>query len=274
MNELPADIKSTVSRALNEDVGIGDITAGLLPEDHIVDASVICREKAVLCGTAWFAEVFRQLDAGLSITWLAADGEDLAPNQRICALTGQIRSLLTGERTALNFLQLLSGTATLTREYLQLLHGTKATLLDTRKTLPGLRSAQKYAVASGGGQNHRMGLYDAILIKENHIQAAGGIAAAVKKAVKLHGQVEIEVENLTELQQAIDAGAKRVLLDNFTVETLKSAVELAGGRASLEVSGGVTKDNIKAIAAIGVDYISVGALTKHVRAIDYSMIIL
>jgi len=271
MNELPADLASTVRRALSEDIGSGDITAELLPAGQIANASILCREHAVLCGTAWFNEVFRQLDENIDIEWLAADGDHLHAGQYVCTLTGPVRPLLSGERTALNFLQLLSGTATVTASYQRLLDGTKAILLDTRKTLPGLRSAQKYAVTCGGGQNHRMGLYDAILIKENHVTAAGNIATAVTNAKKLHRHVETEVKTLDELQQALEAGTDRILLDNFNIESIKAAVEQCNGRALLEVSGGVDRKTIRAVAATGVDYVSVGALTKHVRAIDYSM---
>jgi nicotinate-nucleotide pyrophosphorylase (carboxylating) len=267
---LPADIASCVRRALNEDIGPGDVTAELLPRER-ADALVICREQAVLCGIPWFNEVFKQLDKTVQIDWQTGDGDALKPDMTVCTLTGPIRSLLTGERTALNFLQLLSGTATVTRRYAERLAGTACRLLDTRKTLPGLRTAQKYAVACGGGQNHRMGLYDAILIKENHIRAAGGIAAALRKAWSMHRSVEIEVESLEQLQEALEAGAKRVLLDNFDLEGMGKAVALNNGRAELEVSGGVGEEQMQVIAATGVDYISVGALTKHVRAVDFSM---
>jgi nicotinate-nucleotide pyrophosphorylase (carboxylating) len=268
---LPEDISITVRRALEEDVGNGDLTAVLVPPERLATARVICREQAVLCGTAWFNEVFRQLDPATGISWQAADGEALQPEQTVCILSGPARTLLTGERTALNFLQLLSGTATTTRDYVKLLAGTKTRLLDTRKTLPGLRTAQKYAVACGGGCNHRMGLYDAILIKENHITAAGSITAAVRQAQTQHGEVEVEVENLDELQLALNAGANRIMLDNFSTAQIETAVRLNANRARLEVSGGVEVEAIKALASTGVDYISVGALTKHVRAIDFSM---
>ena len=269
--ELPPDLSSSVRRALSEDIGKGDLTAELIPEQNLASASVISREKAVLCGSAWFDEVFKQVDERVQVEWLAADGDSIKPGQVVCQLQGPARAMLSGERTALNFLQLLSGTATLTREYVQHLGETNTRLLDTRKTIPGLRSSQKYAVTCGGGFNHRMGLYDAILIKENHIAAAGSIRAAVSTAKKSAHAIEVEVENLDQLQQAIDAGADSVLLDNFSIEDLGKAVELNAGQLKLEVSGGVEKDGLREIAATGVDYISSGALTKHVRAIDFSM---
>jgi nicotinate-nucleotide pyrophosphorylase (carboxylating) len=269
--QLPADIASTVRRALSEDVGTGDLTVELLPREIEARARVVCREAAVLCGCAWFDEVFRQVDQTVRVEWLYADGDDIAPDTVICRLSGPARPILTGERTALNFLQLLSGTATTTRRHVELIRGTTTRLLDTRKTLPGLRSAQKYAVACGGGRNHRMGLYDAILIKENHIHAAGGIAAAVARARQRHRSVEVEVENIEELEQALAAGADMVLLDNFDVETMRQAVQICCGRAKLEASGGVEPQRLRAIAETGVDFISVGALTKHVRAIDFSL---
>lgn len=268
---LPDDISETVQRALMEDVGSGDLTAALVPAGQTARAAVICRETAILSGAAWFNEVYRQLDPVINIDWQADDRDPLQPEQQVCTLEGPVRSLLTGERTALNFLQLLSGTATTTHGYVDLLEGTRTRLLDTRKTVPGLRSAQKYAVACGGGHNHRMGLYDAILIKENHIEAAGGICAAVNSARALHRNVEVEVENLPDLEQALAAGASRIMLDNFPLESIREAVRINNGRAELEVSGGIEADTIQTLAATGVDYISVGALTKHVRAIDFSM---
>lgn len=270
---LPADIASTVRRALNEDLGTGDLTARLLPEGATSDAVVFCRESAILCGVPWFSEVFRQLDKDVSIDWRCADGDDVEPGQTVCTLLGSTRSLLSGERTALNFLQLLSGTATTTREYATVIAHTTTRLLDTRKTLPGLRSAQKYAVLCGGGTNHRMGLYDAILLKENHIRASGSITAALELARTTHRYIEIEVENMRELEQALDAGADAVLLDNFTLDRIRQAVQLNNGRARLEVSGGVEKSSLADLAATGVDCISVGALTKDVRAIDFSMLL-
>ncbi|HLB30366.1 MAG TPA: carboxylating nicotinate-nucleotide diphosphorylase [Gammaproteobacteria bacterium] len=268
---LPEDIGITVRRALEEDVGSGDITAGLAPERLTANAVVISREPAILCGTAWFDEVFRQLDTAVAVAWRFVDGDSLAPDQPVCTVAGPARSLLTGERTALNFLQLLSGTATTTRDYVKMLGGAKTRLLDTRKTLPGLRTAQKYAVACGGGCNHRLGLYDAILIKENHIEAAGGISQAIRQAKSLDKPIEIEVENLDQLQQAIAAGADRIMLDNFSLEMISTAVHIAAGRTELEVSGGIEADSLRSLCGTGVDYISIGALTKHVHAIDYSM---
>ena len=270
---LPADIASTVRRALNEDLGTGDLTARLLPEGATSEAIVLCRESAILCGAPWFSEVFRQLDRNVNINWRCADGDAVKPGQTVCTLSGSTRSLLSGERAALNFLQLLSGTATTTREYATVIAHTTTRLLDTRKTLPGLRSAQKYAVLCGGGTNHRMGLYDAILIKENHIRASGSIPAALEQARTTHRHIEIEVENLRQLEQALDAGADAVLLDNFTLDQIRQAVQLNNGRARLEVSGGVEKSYLADLAAAGVDLISVGALTKDVRAIDFSMLL-
>ncbi|MFQ5661015.1 MAG: carboxylating nicotinate-nucleotide diphosphorylase [Gammaproteobacteria bacterium] len=268
---LPADIASTVRRALSEDIGTGDLTAELIPAGKMGKATVISREQAVFCGRAWFDEVFRQLDKSVQTHWAFQEGSEISADQVVCTLQGPARVLLSGERTALNFLQLLSGTATITREYAALLGDNRVRLLDTRKTIPGLRTAQKYAVACGGGHNHRMGLYDAILIKENHIQAAGGILAAVQHARSLHRNVELEVEDLEQMRQAIEAGADTILLDNFSVDELYEAVKLNQGRACLEVSGGVNKELLRSLAATGVDCISVGALTKNVRAIDFSM---
>jgi nicotinate-nucleotide pyrophosphorylase (carboxylating) len=271
MPALPANISDTVSTALQEDLGSGDRTALLVPGPAMGRATVITRESAVLCGTAWFDEVYRQLDPAIAITWVAQDGDPIAPGTTVCRLQGPARALLSGERTALNFLQLLSGTATVTREYVSLLSGYSTRLLDTRKTIPGLRSAQKYAVLCGGGHNHRMGLFDAILIKENHILAAGSISAAVAQAKTQGVPIEVEVENLKQLEEAITAGADTLLLDNFDLTRLREAVALNRGRVRLEASGSVSKDNLRAIAATGVDFISCGALTKHVRAVDFSM---
>ncbi len=270
----PADIAETVRRALAEDVGAGDLTANLIPGATTARAQVISREEAVLCGAAWFDEVFRQLDRKVRVDWNARDGEPVRENQVLCTLDGPARAILTGERTALNFLQTLSGTATVTRRYAEAIRGTKAVVLDTRKTLPGLRTAQKYAVRAGGGQNHRMGLYDAILIKENHIAAAGSVSAAVDAARRdapAGTTVEVEVEDLAQLNEALAAGADRLLLDNFSLKRLREAVQAAAGRARLEASGGITLENIRAIAETGVDCISIGALTKHVRAVDLSL---
>ena len=271
---LPDDLAETVRRALAEDIGSGDRTAALIPAAKTGRAHVLTREDAVLCGTAWFDEVFRQLDGRVRIVWEARDGETVRTNQVLCRLDGSARAILTGERTALNFLQTLSATASAARRYVDAVRGTSAAILDTRKTLPGLRRAQKYAVRCGGAHNHRIGLYDGILIKENHIAAAGSIAAAVRaaKADAPAGVfVEVEVETLAQLREALEAGAERVLLDNFSLEDIRAAVATARGRAKLEVSGGVTLDNIRPLAETGVDYISIGALTKHVRALDLSL---
>jgi nicotinate-nucleotide pyrophosphorylase (carboxylating) len=272
---LPAHalIEDDVRRALAEDIGSGDLTAQLVADTE-AHAELLTREDTVLCGTAWFDEVFRQIDARVRITWYKHDGDRVAANTLLCRLDGPARTLLSGERCALNFLQTLSGTATLAARYVEALHGTRAKLLDTRKTLPGLRRAQKYAVTCGGGHNHRMGLYDAVLIKENHIAAAGSVSAALARAraaVTPDIPVEIEVETLTQLREALGAGATRILLDNFDLAGLTAAVRETAGRAALEASGGITLDNIRAIAETGVDYISVGSLTKHLRAIDLSL---
>jgi len=267
-------IRASVQHALAEDIGSGDITAGLIPEQTSAQATVISRETAILSGRPWFDEVFRQMDTRVQIVWHARDGDRVEPNQALCNLSGPARSLLSGERTALNFLQTLSGTATQTRACVDAVRGTRAVILDTRKTLPGLRAAQKYAVTCGGGHNHRLGLYDAVLIKENHIAAAGSVSAALaqaRAAVTTDILIEVEVENLDQLREAITAGATRILLDNFDLERLTAAVRETAGRATLEASGGITLDNIHAIAETGVDFISVGSLTKHLRAIDLSL---
>jgi len=272
--DVPAEsIQQQVALALAEDIGSGDVTAALLPETEQANARVICRQQAVIAGRAWFDEVFQQLDTAVQIHWQVNDGEQVEADQLLCELSGPVRSLLTGERAALNFLQTLSGTATTVQQYVKRIEGTSARVLDTRKTLPGLRLAQKYAVSCGGGSNHRIGLYDMVLIKENHIVAAGSIAAAVKTARRLSPQleIEVEVENLDQLQQALVAKVERVLLDNMDLTTLTQAVELNAGRAKLEASGGITLDNIREVAETGVDYISVGALTKDVTAVDLSM---
>jgi len=266
-------VQGDVERALQEDIGSGDRTAALVP-DKPVSAELRAREAAVLCGRPWFNEVFRQLDTRIHITWFNQDAESVQEDQTICRLDGPARALLTGERTALNFLQTLSGTATTVARFVAAVHGTRARILDTRKTIPGLRLAQKYAVRCGGGHNHRMGLYDAILIKENHIAAAGSVSAAIRQARALSPPdllIEIEVETLDQLEEALDAGAKRILLDNLDPGHLQSAVQRADGRAQLEASGGITLENIRAVAETGVDFISVGSLTKHIRAIDLSM---
>jgi nicotinate-nucleotide pyrophosphorylase (carboxylating) len=272
----PDDLSRTVTRAIEEDVGTGDLTAALVPESRQARATVITRETAVVCGRPWFDEVFRQIDPRIGIEWQVKDGQAVAPATLLCRLAGPARALLTGERTALNFLQTLSGTATATRRYVDVVAGTGCRILDTRKTLPGLRSAQKYAVRCGGGENHRMGLYDAILIKENHIIAAGSIAAAVVAARTAHPQtpVEVEVESLGELGQALKAGADMALLDEFSLEELAAAVALNRAHRHpirLEASGSVTLENLRSIAATGVDFVSIGSLTKHLRAVDLSM---
>ncbi len=266
-------IQRDVKNVLDEDVGSGDLTASLVPQEKQILARVICREQAVVCGIAWFNEVFAQLDPDVEVGWDVQDGDVILPDQEICRLRGRAASILTGERSALNLLQTLSGTATLTSTYVKAIVDTDAGILDTRKTIPGLRLAQKYAVLCGGGKNHRKGLYDAILIKENHILAAGSVTAALQQAQETAPEVEIEVEveNLSQLEEALEAGAKRVLLDNFELKTLRQAVQLNAGRARLEASGGVNLDTVCQIAETGVDDISVGALTKDLRAVDFSM---
>jgi nicotinate-nucleotide pyrophosphorylase (carboxylating) len=273
LEALEAEIEQDVRRALEEDVGSGDITAQLIPEDRIWKASVYTRQAAILCGRNWFDAVFKQLDDRVDIRWYADDGEAIVPHQVICTLKGPARCLLSGERTALNFLQSLSGTATLARSYAKQLEGLNTRILDTRKTIPGLRRAQKYAVRCGGCHNHRMGLYDAFLIKENHIAAAGSIESAVNgaRALDMELPVEVEVENVEQLEQALRAGADRILLDNFTPEEIRQAVALTDGRAELEASGGITLDGLREYAETGVDYVSIGALTKDIHAIDLSM---
>ena len=267
------DPHPTVALALAEDVGSGDLTAALIPETAEAEATVISRESAVLCGAAWFDAVFQQLDPRIRIDWRAADGDRIEPDQLLCTLHGPARALLTGERTALNFLQLLSGTATLARRFADAVAGTGATILDTRKTLPGLRLAQKYAVRCGGCQNHRIGLFDAVLIKENHIMAAGSISNAIAAARRLHPHVtvEVEVENLEELQEALAALPDIVMLDNFALTAMTEAVKLADRQVKLEASGNVNFATVRQIAETGVDYISIGGLTKDVQAVDLSM---
>ncbi|MCK5092944.1 MAG: carboxylating nicotinate-nucleotide diphosphorylase [Gammaproteobacteria bacterium] len=273
--ELPsqADIQRDVTTALEEDIGTGDLTAALIPNNQHTRATIITREQATLCGTAWVNEVFKQLDANIKINWLEGDGNQINKNQILCQLEGNTSALLTGERTALNFLQTLSGTATLAKKYSNAVAGTRTVILDTRKTIPGLRTAQKYAVRCGGCKNHRTGLYDGVLIKENHIAAAGSVTAAINSAKKYNPDfvIEIEVENLDEFQQALDAGADILLLDNFDLDSLNEAVQKTDGKVKLEASGGINLENIRSIAEIGVDYISIGDLTKNVRAIDLSM---
>jgi nicotinate-nucleotide pyrophosphorylase (carboxylating) len=270
-------IQTQVDAALREDVGAGDVSAALISPIQIAQATVIAREDAVVCGIPWATEVFKRLASDIEMQWHVQEGERIQANQTLLSLQGNARALLTGERTALNFLQTLSAVATITRRYADKLVGTKARIMDTRKTLPGLRLAQKYAVAVGGGLNQRLGLYDGILIKENHILAAGSIGAALQAAQALAQtsnpalSIQIEVENCEELQQALEAGAKLVLLDNFSIDTLKQAVSLNQGRAVLEASGGITLESVREIALTGVDRISTGDLTKNIQAVDLSM---
>jgi nicotinate-nucleotide pyrophosphorylase (carboxylating) len=266
-------VADDVSRALAEDLGDGDRTAALIPPETRLQTRVISRETAVLCGGPWFTETFRQLDPAVRVTWQAGEAEIIHRDQEICRLAGPARAILSGERTALNFLQTLSGTATQARRYVDAVAGTGAVVLDTRKTLPGLRLAQKYAVRCGGARNHRIGLFDAILVKENHISAAGSITAAVRQALALYPglPLEVEVETLEQLEEACQAGARRALLDNFNLKTLRSAVERYRGRIELEASGGIDLQSVRAVAETGVDFISTGALTKSVQATDFSM---
>ncbi len=273
---LALAFEANIAAALTEDIGSGDWTAMLVPEAAMVEASVIVREEAVLCGAPWFEAVMKQLDARITIAWCFAEGALMPSGATVCLIHAPARALLSAERSALNFLQLLSGVATATRSYVLLVEGTRAAILDTRKTLPGLRLAQKYAVRVGGGQNQRLALYDGILIKENHIAAAGGVAAALQAAQALHAgvSIQIEVENLDELHAALAAGAQSVLLDNFDLAMMGEAVKLTAGRALLEASGGINRDSVRAIAETGVDRISIGSLTKDVRATDYSLRVL
>ena len=273
LDDIRQDITRTVKMAIEEDIGSGDITALLIPEDKVSTATVITREDCVLCGQAWFDEVFAQVGGITEISWHYGDGDQVKAGSTLVSLKGNARKLLTGERTALNFMQLLSGTATRTHELVQLTEGSKVKILDTRKTIPGLRRAQKYAVTCGGGHNHRLGLFDAFLIKENHIAACGGIAAAVAEARKIavDKPVEVEVENLEEFQQALDAGADIVMLDNFAIDDLRQAVDLCAALIKLEASGNIAEASLPHIADTGVDYVSIGRITKHCRAIDLSM---
>ena len=266
-------IEESVITALAEDIGSGDVTAKLIPEDEFSLASVISRESAIICGIDWFEEVFAQLDSQVFIEWDVDDGDRVEAGQQLCSLSGSTRSLLTGERTALNFLQTLSGTASIADEYASAVKGTGVKVLDTRKTIPGLRIAQKYAVSCGGCFNHRVGLYDAVLIKENHILAAGSISEAVESA-RFHNPeltIEVEVENLDELQQAIDAKVDRIMLDNFELDLLKQAVKINNNQTELEASGNITLETIRTISETGVDFISTGSLTKDIKSLDLSM---
>ena len=274
---LPADIPTVVSRAIAEDLRDGDLTAELIAAHTHAVARVVTREPATLCGRAWFDETFRQLDTRVAIAWHADDGDALVADSVVCELQGPARSIVTGERTALNFLQTLSGTATAARSYADIVAGTVTRILDTRKTLPGLRLAQKYAVRCGGGENHRIGLFDAVLIKENHIAAVGGVSAAVATARHRSPlvMIEVEVETLAQLREALATDADRIMLDNFSVADMRAAVQLRDGhgakRQELEASGSVDAATLAAVAATGVDFVSIGAITKHVRAIDFSM---
>ena len=270
---LKQDLEISVSRALEEDIGSGDITAALIPEEQWAKAQVIVREDAVICGQDWVTEVFRQVDPDVIVSWKVEDGDQVNANQQLFTLEGKARSLLTGERCALNFLQTLSGTATRSHYYANLVKGTSVKLLDTRKTLPGLRNAQKYAVSCGGCYNHRIGLYDAFLIKENHIAACGSIAQAVAQARSNEPDkpVEVEVENLDEFQQALKAQADTIMLDNFSLIDMRTAVETSRGSTKLEASGGITNETLRNYAETGVDFISIGALTKDCQSVDLSM---
>ncbi|WP_122387633.1 carboxylating nicotinate-nucleotide diphosphorylase [Pseudomonas syringae group genomosp. 7] len=271
--DLTAEIEANVRRALLEDVGSGDITAQLIPAERLAKATIISRDAAVIAGTAWVDTVFRQLDPRVAVHWQVSDGDRVSPNQTLFHVEGPARSLLTGERSALNFLQMLSGVATRAQYFADMVAGTQVKLLDTRKTLPGLRLAQKYAVTCGGCHNHRIGLYDAFLIKENHIAACGGIAQAVEAAHRIAPgkPVEVEVESLSELKQALDAGADIIMLDELSLDDMREAVRLTAGCARLEASGGINDDTLRVIAETGVDYISIGAMTKDVKAVDLSM---
>lgn len=268
-----AGLQETVARALAEDIGDGDITAELIPADASASGTVICRDTATICGRPWVDEVFRQIDDSIAVTWHVAEGRRCHPHAEVFTVTGPARSLLTAERCALNFLQTLSGTATLASHYAALVEGTNLRILDTRKTLPGLRLAQKYAVRTGGCHNHRIGLYDAFLIKENHISACGGITAAIEAAHARHPDrpVEVEVETLEQLDEALEANCDIIMLDNFDLASLKEAVRRTDGKARLEASGGYNETGIVAVAETGVDYISSGALTKNCQAVDFSM---
>jgi nicotinate-nucleotide pyrophosphorylase (carboxylating) len=275
-SRLAAAFESNIRAAIEEDVGAGDVTGLLVPDSKWVRARVVVREAAVLCGAPWFEGVMKQIDGRIRLGWRFAEGEQMGAEDEVCTIEAPARALLTAERPALNFLQLLSGVATATRRYVEVVRGTRATILDTRKTLPGLRLAQKYAVRVGGGQNQRLALYDGILIKENHIAAAGGIWPAIRAALALNAGVtiQVEVENLDELQQALAAGAVSVLLDNFSLDLMRDAVGLTAGRAVLEASGGINMETVRAIAETGVDRISIGSLTKDVTATDYSLRVL
>ena len=271
--EALKEIFQSVSIALKEDVGDGDVTAASFTNNETASAKVICREAAVICGKKWFELAFHQLDQSIDIDWQVGEGDQVEPDTIICTLEGNAQAILTGERTALNFLQTLSGTATHTKKYVDRISGTSARILDTRKTIPGMRYAQKYAVRCGGGENHRMGLYDAILIKENHIATAGSVTKAVSVAKQLYPslKLEVEVENIAQLEETLTTQADVILLDNFSLSELEAAVALTDGKKKLEASGNMNLDNIREVAKTGVDYISIGAITKHIHAIDFSM---
>ena len=276
MLSLPPNLAQQVTIALVEDIGSGDVTAELVPADQRVTGKVISREPAILCGRPWVTEVFRQLDPSVQLTWTADDGDRVAANQTLFEIAGLARPVLTGERAALNFLQLLSGTATATRRYVEAIAGTASAILDTRKTLPGLRTAQKYAVLCGGAQNLRIGLFDQVLIKENHIAAAGSLTEAIRAARRVAGskKVEVEVETLQEFSEALQAAPDIIMLDEFSLSDMRAAVELNSASdhsVKIEASGRVTLETVRAIAETGVDYISIGSITKHVRAVDLSM---
>ena len=267
-------MERNVAAALAEDVGAGDWTAMLTPAGRTAHAHVVCRSAAVLCGQPWFDLCMRKLDPDVTVTWHVGEGDRVEPRTRVCDLEGDTRALLTGERTGLNFLQTLSAVATATQRYVEAVAGTRAAIVDTRKTLPGLRLAQKYAVRTGGGMNHRLGLYDGILVKENHIAAAGGVTHAIQEARRVAPEgvwIQVEVETLAQLEKALRAGAKMILLDNMTTDQMREAVKLTAGRASLEASGGITLENVRPIAETGVDRISIGGLTKDIKAVDLSM---
>jgi len=272
--DLAREIERDVVAALAEDVGSGDVTAALTPAAAEARARVVARQEAVLCGQAWCEACFRTLDPGVKVRWQATEGSQVSPGQTVCELTGKARTLLTGERTALNFLQMLSAVATATRRYVAAVAGTRAKIVDTRKTLPGLRVAEKYAVRVGGGINHRMGLYDAIMLKENHIAAFGGVRPAIAAAQKAAGPgiwIQVEVETPDQLREALEAGATMILLDNMSPEQMREAVIINAGRAELEASGGITLETVRAIAETGVNRISIGSLTKDIEAVDFSM---
>ena len=272
--DLTSAIELNISAALAEDMGTGDLTAQLIPQQQTAAATVISRDHALLCGKAWFESCFRRLDPGIEIHWYATEGAFITPAQKLCDIRGHARTMLSAERPALNFLQTFSGTATLTRSYVDAIKNTAAVIMDTRKTLPGLRAGQKYAVKTGGGENQRSGLYDGILIKENHIVAAGGITPAMQKAREIATDdisIQIEVESMTQLEEALEAGAKLILLDNFSLSRMREAVLFTAKRAALEASGGITLESVRLVAETGVDRISIGSLTKDVKAVDLSM---